>query len=558
MSGKRDPAAKREQNFSVVNAFTMHFWRKTIDFLVYVYFAIVVAMWLAQDIPALQFRVFSYTTNRYGANRDYCSLAPLTLILENNVDFQTGVQELFTASFPDDALIFPTDQDKLEALILKAADLPVVANSAFFDIIGKSYCFGAEHYAVANNMPETPDGVTSDIWTQVRINKDIIYPSADYEPHTGRLVLIYTLALWIYILCRIGNEIYMLVVYWRYEKGTTEKEKFQPVFYHALWASLLPVCINSAVLIMIALKISGTCLTTNSSIYIMFALHMLATFLQYLPMLMLQYLKVKSKFNDKATPFTGDAEVTISAGSNLQITAKFQEPQPVSHFMTVYYYIIVAIMVQIATLYASGEIPEIHYSIFNANCEAGTLHDCIDTDTGGSTSSSNANYILLFAAPVLLRLIWAIGYFTYFCCIVDNTGMVTSKHYWATCTKDQIAVELQANVAAITEWRLKRPNANVKGMRLTYGTLIRQTVSTARMRLLLVGRFLIPMVAIFIAILFGILKLSEFIVWHGFPWWGIGIIVVSAIFLSLTIELVPVMMNRLQKAVNKAKDPSIA
>ena len=528
------------KNFDIGAAFSLHFWRKTIDYLVYIYLAIVIAVWVAQDIPDLRFKAYTYTlTSDFGTVRDYCSTVPLLNLTASTV----------ATIYANASIGSLTDKTKqLQALMLHAADLPIIFPSPFFSIPGRSYCLGAAHYAVAHDIPEPPDiEILNDLWTVVRQQRAVLYGALNTQPHTGRIIFIFTLALWIYLLCRIGHEIYMIVLYYKYE-NETETTKFQPIFYTALWSSLLPVLLNTAVAIMIVMKISGTCLTADSAAYWILGVHLLATFLQYLPILLLRISSIRV-LPVKPTTIGVDAEVKFNNTLIGTITANFVPPPATSHVMTVYYYIVVAVMVQIASLYVSGELSEMHYAVYNTNCDAGTIQGCID-EVGGSRSSGNAHYVLAFVAPVLLRLVWAIGYFTYFCTQVDISGGVTKTDRGSST--DTIAVELQANVAAITEWRVRPRNSSDKkiqteqrGMRLSYGTLLPKTLSLTKMRLILVGRFLIPMVAVFIAILFGILKLSEYIVWHGLPWWGIGVMIVSAILVSLTIELVPVVIKRM-------------
>ena len=531
-----------DKNFDIGKAFSLHFWRKTIDYLVYIYLAIVIAVWVAQDIPDLRFKAYTYTlTSDFGVVRDYCSTVPLLNLTASTV----------ATIYANASIGSLTDKTKqLQALMLHAADLPIIFPSPFFSIPGRSYCLGAAHYAVAHDIPEPPDiEILNDLWTVVRQQRAVLYGALNTQPHTGRIIFIFTLALWIYLLCRIGHEIYMIVLYYKYETDWADT-KIQPMFYPALWSSFIPVLLNTAVAIMIVMKISGTCLTADSAAYWILGVHLIATFLQYLPLLL---LRISSLNVLNSTPTGGvNAEVKFTTrfgGATTTVNANFVPPPATSHIMTVYYYIVVAVMVQIASLYVSGELSEMHYAVYNTNCDAGTIQGCID-EVGGSRSSGNAHYILAFAAPVLLRLVWAIGYFTYFCTQVDASGGVTKTDQGSST--DTIAVELQANVAAITEWRVRRlvskDTNNIKeqrGMRLSYGTLLPKTDSMTKMRLILVGRFLIPMVTVFIAFLFGILKLSEYIVWHGFPWWGIGVMIVSAILVSLTIELVPVVIKRM-------------
>ena len=205
-------------------------------------------------------------------------------------------------------------------------------------------------------------------------------------------------------------------------------------------------------------------------------------------------------------------------------------------------------------LYASRDLLGLTFSVFDKHCDTvngttSTIDSCIDPN-GYPYQSRNTHYVLLMFGPALLLIIWRLAYFAYYTRYVQRNGTISAG-------SGSIDMELQARVAAVTGWRLVKHGETVEqGYDISYNTLLNDDVATGsdlRTRLLIIGRFLFPLVTIFVAILLAVLKLSQYALWNGFPWWALSVMVASAIGISLFAELAPVLISAI--AAKRGKTP---
>lgn len=199
---------KAPDSFNLANAFDANFIRKTVDYAVYIYLVVIVALWVGQTISPVTFRVFSSTsTLAYGASRDYCSPAQFYSIPN------TTVAAIYNASYGPANISDVVGM--VRWLMMTSAGLDASAPPYhIFSVPDRNYCLGPVHYAIAYNL-NPPSLSYSKFWQYVRDNRETLYAAFDDAPHIRMLVFLYLLPLWIYIACRIAYELRMLLLYYR-------------------------------------------------------------------------------------------------------------------------------------------------------------------------------------------------------------------------------------------------------------------------------------------------------------------------------------------------------
>lgn len=327
----------------------------------------------------------------------------------------------------------------------------------------------------------------------------------------------------------------------RYE--TAAPSKFQPIFWYSVTAVFVPVVINAVAVILLAVKVAGVALVHAADIYIIMALHIVATLLQYAPLVV---MKVRSRQRKILAASDAGATAEYSFGTaKATVSMNYRPPPAPARVMTFYYYTVGAVMTILIGLYVSQDLAGMSYSVFNSHCsDATSLDSCIDAN-GDALHSRNAHVILGMAAPILALMLWRLAWFMYFCTRINGFGTVRSKTLCGNCA-DSVDIEIQAQITAITEWRIKGGDSG--GLRLTSDSLLTSdaSASLARVRLQLIGRFVIPLLTGVTAVVLGILKVSQYALWHGMPWWGIALMIVIAVTVSLVMELVPLVVQRVR------------
>lgn len=329
------------------------------------------------------------------------------------------------------------------------------------------------------------------------------------------------------------------------------------MFSYSLASVFLPVIINSVAVVLLAVKVAGAALVHNYDIFIVMALHILATLLQYAPFVV---MKVRSRQRKILSASDAGATAEYSFGATkAAVSMNYRPPPPDARVMTFYYYSVAAVVTILIGLYVSQDLAGMAFSVFNPHCDGPSLDSCIDAN-GDALHNYNAHVILAMAAPILALMLWRLAWFMYFCSRVNSAGTVRSKSLCGNCA-DSVDIEIQASITAITEWRIKGIGTTqaAGGLRLTSESLILNSGSSTltRVRLLIVGRFVIPLLTAVTAVVLAILKLSQYALWHGMPWWGIALMLAIAITVSIFMELVPLVGLRAKaNAAPKASSSS--
>ena len=280
--------------FDLQKVVTNNFVRKTVDHCVYMLTALLIALWVGQNLPMLTFTMFSYTSaGRDGISRDLCSPAPLLTHFATSPG-TTILNAMFNNTFgsltPQTIGALTAQIQKVQYLMLDSAGISAVPPFKLFSVPDRHYCLGPQHFAVAYDIPYLP--TRSEFWQYVHTNRATIYASYSAEPWLHTLVITYLTPLWTFQSIMFIYLIYMLVRFWKYDKtaiGDTEAAKMksiriQPAFVFCFVGAFAPLCFNIAAAVLLALKLAGICLTDPKGIYVPAALHMFACILQWYPL----------------------------------------------------------------------------------------------------------------------------------------------------------------------------------------------------------------------------------------------------------------------------------
>lgn len=535
----------------VLNTLTV---RKTVDLVIYLYTTLVVALWIGQQIPSLTYTPFTYTSAESdGASYDHCSPEPLYAIPSSiinsiyDVTFNSTSRDWYANS---ETLCVATDCNtlaginklKVQILIMDAAGLgDAVPPFHLFAVQYTHYCIGVQHRSVAYDK-DPPNVDYSVFWQYVKDTRSTIYAGYTFSGYLLNIELLYYMPVWVYLLCLMVAEIYMIWRFYVYENTVvTKATKMEPVLYFAIFGKFLPDILDALALIFIALKVSGICFVNDNDIFVMAGLHMAAMVLRCVPLFIMRYSLSKTP-TATATP-TGTA-LRLGIGKRaVNFNVHKEAAPPRNRSVVLIFYFMFGMMAVIAGMWVSNDLPSANVAVFDSHCESingvpSTVDSCVGPD-GSGYRSTEAHYLLLWFSPPLLLLIWRLGYFYYFASRVTQHGTIDTPKPDA----DSIDIELQAGVASIGTWFIKIPSSKVKtdvsddqGIEICYATGINGDPSISRVRLLMTGRFTLPFTVALIAILLGILKLSEYSFWNGLPWWGISVMVAVAIGVSALTE----------------------
>jgi hypothetical protein len=538
---------------------------------VYLYTLFFVAFWIAQLIPGLTYQPFTFTSaENSGGIYDYCSVAPLYKINSSIID------ELYTKELGVSHWCFNTSATilqclgenpeyteanqanalKIQMLIMKSAGFVNIPPFHLFSVQYTHYCIGVQHRSIAYDK-DPPNVDYSPFWEYVKQNRATIYSGYNTDALLLNIELLYYMPVWVYMACILVAEIYMLRRFYLYETDIThdKSKKLEPVLYFSIYGNFLPAVLDILALTFIALKITGICFVNDNDIFIIAALHMAAMIFRCVPVFIMRW-NLPSSFSSNKQ----GTSIHINKTKSVDFGMVKDSAPPRHRAMMLLYYFMLGMTIVIAGMWVSNELPSANVALFNSHCDNNwsennpqRLDACVGPD-GSGYRSENAHFVLLGLLPPLLLLIWRLGNFFYFATQVSAQGTIDT---FAPET-DAINAEVMAGVAVIGTWAIKMPklplsNTNIGGIEITYVSGVNAVGSLSNMRMLIVGRFIIPCTAIVVGILLGILKLSQYSFWHGMPWWGISIIIVSAIVVSALTEFgaigYQVMKNRRSNVV---------
>lgn len=594
---------KASKTFNVKTAFDLNFWRKTVDFACYFYVVLVISLWIGQDIPSLQFKSFGYTsTDTAGTTRDFCSADPLyhinpTIISElyagafnntvgwhvspnNTLSYGMGVASStahWAISHVGVSRTMPLPQHstnpivnavrfKVNKLMLSSNDIYADPPFNLFSVPNRNFCIGPQHYSIAYQM-SPPMLSYSQFWHYVKDNRETIYAGYDTSKSISMLLFLYMIPVWVYLVCLLCAKFYMLRKYCLYEQAQSDKSRFEPVILYCLFADITPFILNVTAMVLLICKLSGVCLVHPTDFYWITAFHLSAATLQYYPMALLKYKsdRALATSTSSGTDAAGTATfIQTSVMKPLNVNVNFVPAPQHPKIMALYGYTTAIYLVIIAGLYVSQELAGVTVSELNENCKSyGTktsnIDSCVDP-FGHPYHNVNAHYILALASPVIMLLAWRLFYFIYFCARVQPTGTVARSTKLSGMNADEVDMELQAGIAMITAWRVYYPKPGkdkestiVEGLRLNYTTLLHAVTTDgnsnvknqAQMRMLIIGRFLVPIITIITAILLIVIKMSQYALWVDAPWWIISILISCAIILSIGTEATPIMVQQM-------------
>lgn len=534
--------------------------RKSIDLLVYLYTIFFVAFWIAQLIPGLTYQPFTFTSaENSGELYDYCSVAPLyqidATIIDELYNKTQGLQSLnaeYCFNNPSQVSFClagntenyganPVNALKIQMLIMKSAGLELFPPFHLFSVPYTHYCIGVQHRSIAYDK-DPPNVDYSPFWEFVKQNRATLYSGYNTDGYLRNIELLYYMPVWVYMACILVAEIYMLRQFYLYETDELHKDpkKIEPAFYYGIYGNFLPVILDMLALTFIVLKVTGICFVNNNDIFIIAALHMAAAIFRCMPIFIMRY-KLSKPYSSNKQGTSLNIPNTKQAHFGLEKSL----PPPRHRAMVMLYYFMLGMMVVIAGMWVSNELPSANVSLFNSHCDNNwsepfnpqRLDACVAPD-GSGYRSENAHFVLLGLLPPLVLLIWRLCGFFYFATQVSEGGTIKTF----TPQFDSINAEVMAGVAVIGTWAIKMPKMPLtqkdsEGIELTYVSGNYTSGSLSNVRMLVAGRFIIPFATIVVGILLGILKLSQYSFWHGMPWWGISIIIVSGIVVSALTEL---------------------
>ncbi len=530
--------------------------RKAFDLIVYLYTTIFVALWIGQQIPSFTYTPFTYTSaETSGESFDYCSTDPLYAInasVINNIydttfnltshDWYANQHEFCRIEncTGNDAV----NQLKIRILMMASAGLEdSVLPYHLFLIPFTHYCIGVQHRSVAYDK-DPPNVEYSMFWQYVKDNRATLYSDYNEAAYLRNIELLYYMPVWVYLLCLMVAEIYMIRKFYMYENAIREKPtKIEPTLFFAIFGKFLPDILDTMSLTFIALKIAGICFVNDNDIFIIAGLHVTAMILRFVPLFIMRY---GMSVADTTTPTTTGTALRLNNGKNsraVNFNVHKDPAPPRNRSIVLIFYFMFGMMVVIAGMWASNDLPSANVAVFDSHCESltgipSTVDSCVGPD-GNGYRNTNAHYLLLWLSPPLLLMIWRLAYFYYFAARVTAHGTIDTLKPDA----DSVDSEIQAGVAVIGTWAIKIPHAKSgklvepdQGIEVCYATGINGDTGIGRVRLLMTGRFTLPFTVAVIAILLSILKLSEYSFWNSLPWWGISVMVAVAIGVSALTE----------------------
>ena len=542
--------------FSLSNVLNKLAMRKAVDLLVYLYTTLFIALWIGQQIPGLTYMPFTFTSaTNSGESFDYCAADILYNINSTHInaiynrEFSNTFDYYFTSTnltknVPDEYASSPLKINvlKVQMLILKSAGLEAATPPfKLFSVPFTHYCIGVQHRSVAYDK-DPPNVDYSEFWNYVKENRDTYYSSLNDAAYLRNIEILYYMPIWVYLACILVAEMYMHYKLYVYETDANsvfkKTTKIEPGLFFSFFGVFLPIVIDTIVLTFLALKISGICFVNDNDIFIIAGLHMVAMILRNVPIFIMRYNMPKTPSADSGTSMN----IQIKNRS-INFSAKLEPAPPRHRAMILLYYCMFGMIVVIAGIWISNDLPSANVAIFDEHCETGvavaTVDSCVGPD-GHGYRSKNAHYVLLGLMPPLLLLIWRLGNFFYFTAQITEHGTIAGK-----ANTNSINMELQAGVAVMGTWAIKLHKLPLDKdsdtgifIKYTNGAYVDTTLSNVRM--IMAGRFTIPYTTAVIAILLGILKLSEYAFWGGMPWWGISTMIAVAIGVSILTEFVEI------------------
>lgn len=515
------------------------FWRKTIDTIAIVYTILIVALIVGQQITPLEFKVFSYTSvSRDGAAHDYCNPQPLY-----SIDPGVIVQ-LYNTMFPGAVLPLSSEQQVQEMILESAGIYGAEYPFNLFSVPDRHFCIGPQHYAAAFDLKYHRSA--SVFWTYVFDHTDEIYnPSLDREGWIASLLSTYAIPVWAYMVCRFIYEILMMIQLWKHDTPSPddkERMRIENVAWFNIFSSVLPFLLSSAAFIMLIMKLMGMWLTDSAGICAIAILFGVAAVCKWIPVCIMRIMLYR---NTKKGP-------TSIADSLLNLQPAPYEWVP----MVAFYAMTLIVTIIIASLYISNDLTGLTFRVFDKQCteyngRASTYDSCVDS-TGVAYKSTTSHLFLAYLSPVLLLVVWRMIYFVYY---IHKWGKLSLQ---AGKDSQPIDAQIQAGVAFLAHWRIRaktvsaNTTAPVNGFEICYRTPVDQPGKTSaeiktHTQLLLIGRFLIPSVICVVGILLGLLKLSQYALWNGCPWWVIGVLFGASIMVAILAEIIPLLCYPLPK-----------
>lgn len=524
------------------------FRRSTIDTFAHIYVVIIVAMIIGQQVSPLEFKMFSYTSSEHdGAVHDFCSPEPLYGI-DPNV-----IQGLYNSTFPG-VTVFPPPKQQVQEMMLNAGGIyGAVPPFNLFSVPDRHFCIGPEHYASAYKLRHH-ESIESVFWTYVDDNNAAVYHSYDREMWNSALLLVFSLPVWVYIICRFIYELKMMWDFHKYEnhlepEKVARPQKIESVILFNFFGNVLPFLLNSAAFALLIAKLMGVILSDASGIAAIAALYGAAVFSKWIPDL-LRRIKLYRMTKNKIIYTRLVRELTIK-----------QIPTD-SVAMSVFCSFTSIAMIIIISLYISNDLPGMRFRVLDKQCteydgRASTYDSCVDS-SGVGYRSTTSHYLLGWLCPILLLIVWRIVAFGYY------------MHAWEKFKKKDVYAadaQLQAGMSFMAQWRIvypksastdtyaksasADPTADTTDFDIRFKITAFNTATDVFKRVILISRFMIPLLLLFVGILLGLLKLSQYALWGGCPWWVIGILFSASVLIAITAEVLPEM--HLRKAASLAK-----
>ena len=510
-----------------------NFWRQTIDTIAMIYMVIIVALIVGQQIAPLEFKMFSYTSvGRDGAAHDYCNPEPLYNIGD------PVIAQLYSATFPGAVLPGSSAQQVQEMILDSAGIYGAEYPFNLFSVSDRHFCIGPQHYAAAYNLKYHRS--TSAFWSYVIDHNDEIYgPSIDREGWIASLLATYAIPVWAFMVCRFIYEMIMLRQLAVHQKPTDKvlNERIENVVWFNIFSSLLPFFLNSISFILLIMKLMGMWLTDSSGICVIAILYGVAIVCKWIPIFM---MRIMLRRNEKKVP----PIVTPVYVLNKNMKAGPTEWIP----LTAFYAMTLIVTIIIASLYISNDLTGLTFKVFTKQCteydgRISTYDSCVDW-SGVGYKSTTAHLFLAYLSPIFLLIIWRMLYFAYYMYKWGNSSQANEI--------DTVDAQIQAGVAFLSYWRVepreKTTDGAYNGFEIKFKTPLTGSGTAAerktKTQLILLCRFLIPLVIGVVGILLGLLKLSQYALWSGCPWWVIGVLFASSIMIAILTDVVPMLFNK--------------